>query len=407
MLTREHAVFEYRGGKILPDRLTRVSHGQYLELAERMLEIYRKGTGSTRQELHRAIHRLFEKESECPMRRIASFCKLLDDASTYDHDAAGQAAALRARIFSHAAPLQPLVSEPDRFFESSQHEVKLKIARELNRPWGEIARSLFADVIEFHQLAAFAGYPSAEALLSRYNVAQVQVALYRAREMRITAGQDFKAVLRYARLAGLMHTIRHLPGERYEIRLDGPASVIRHTRRYGVAMARFLPAVLTCRDWQLRAVIETARSGRAVALEISSRDGLRSHRPPPAEFDSQLEENFARKWGDQPRSGWSLVREGEILISGQKTFVPDFVLRHEDGRRVLLEIVGFWTPDYLNRKLDTLNLFRKKPILLAVAGNIDWELPALPRPVVFFKTVLKVNDVLRALDEFCFDRKGP
>jgi len=28
-------------------------------------------------------------------------------------------------------------------------------------------------------------------------------------------------------------------------------------------------------------------------------------------------------------------------------FVPDFTFRHEDGTQACLEIVGFWTPEYL------------------------------------------------------------
>ena len=39
--------------------------------------------------------------------------------------------------------------------------------------------------------------------------------------------------------------------------------------------------------------------------------------------------------------------KAKFLHRGQKVFVPDFVFRHSDGRTVLIEIVGFWTPEYL------------------------------------------------------------
>ncbi len=42
------------------------------------------------------------------------------------------------------------------------------------------------------------------------------------------------------------------------------------------------------------------------------------------------------------------------MAEGQTAFVPDFVFRHEGGREVLFEIVGFWTPRYLERKRETL-----------------------------------------------------
>ena len=81
---------------------------------------------------------------------------------------------------------------------------------------GRSTKSYSADVVECHRLEAFAGYPSGEALLARYNVAQVQVALFRAVEMIVWASDDFKTILRYAKLARLMHSIRLLSDGRYE-----------------------------------------------------------------------------------------------------------------------------------------------------------------------------------------------
>ncbi|MBL7189194.1 MAG: DUF790 family protein [Phycisphaerae bacterium] len=62
----------------------------------------------------------------------------------------------------------------------------------------------------------------------------------------------------------------------------------------------------------------------------------------------------------------ALIREGEILHERQRTFVPDFTFRHEDGTEVLLEIVGFWTPEYLAHRRRTLQLLRHHQILIAL-----------------------------------------
>ena len=132
--------------------------------------------------------------------------------------------------------------------------------------WDETGRKsnaqLFADVLENQRLEAFSGYENGQALLARYNVAQVQVALFRAVEMIVWATDDFKTILRYAKLARLMHTIRRLGEGRYEIRLDGPASALRGTRRYGVAMAKFLPALIACKGWRMHA-LAARRTGPA------------------------------------------------------------------------------------------------------------------------------------------------
>ena len=398
MLTRELAIaeYDYERRRVLPDRLTRNLHQQYLAYAERMLRVYRAGIGRTRRELHQAVWGIFAREPDCPPRRIEAFAKLLDDAGAYEHDRKGRAAALRREVFRLAAPQHPLVRRSDRLFGHAEAEVKATIAARLGRTWDQIDRELFADVIEFHRLVRFEGYPDPSALLARYNVAQVQAALFDAVSMTVWAGEDFKTILRYAKLARLMHAIAETAPGRYCLRFDGPASVLRQTRRYGAAMACFLPALIACRGWRMRAEIRTRR-GRPLVLDLGAEDGLTSHLPPPEEFDSRVEETFARRWGPEKRDGWLLVREGEILHRGQKVFVPDFLFRHDDGRTALLEIVGFWTPEYLAAKLETLQAFQDQRILLAVAKPGTRRLPELPPDAIPFKTSLPIQPILDRL----------
>jgi predicted nuclease of restriction endonuclease-like RecB superfamily len=402
MLTREHAIAAYKSGRVLPDRLDRQRHARYGDYAEQMLAVYRGGLGRTRRELHGQVHEVFAGEADCPLRRIAAFCKLLDDTGVYDGDRCGEAAELRRRVFRLAATAHPLVASADRLFAKDERQVKNEIAASLQMTWKEIDGRLFADIVECQRLREFPGYADGAALLARYNVAQVQAALFDAVEMTVWARDDFKTILRHAKLARLLHTIRRDGAEGYVIRLDGPASLLRETHRYGAAMARFLPALIACRGWRMHALVRRRGGGWVNRLELSPADGLTSHLPRPDEFDSSIEQAFAGKWGDEPRKGWTLAREGEILHREQRVFVPDFVLCRADGRRVLLEIVGFWTPEYLEAKLKTLRLFREEKIIVALAANRRHEsyaadFAAAGAAVIRFKSSLSVKAVLEHL----------
>ncbi len=407
MLTSEQSIVEYRDGRAVPDRLTQGTHRHYREYAERMLAVYRNGAGRQRRSLHKEIEAIFADEPDCPVRRLQAFCKLLDDASVYEADSAGTASKLRLEVFSKAARLHPLVRTPDRLFEHQEDQAKTQLAEELAKPWDEIERTLYADVISFQQLASFPGYPDAGAFLSRYNVAQLQAALYRAETMTVTATADLKTILRYAKLARLLHEITvarascPCPHGRdahatYCITFSGPASLLHETRRYGVNFARFLPALLACKGWELTAVLQTPWKTKA-HLAISDVDRFTSHLPAPEEFDSALEESFANKFGPA-RDGWQLIREGDILHEHQATFVPDFTFRHEDGTEVFLEIVGFWTPEYLEHKRETLRRFRKHRILLVVPQISLREGAEIADNVLVYKTALKIEPVLAALE---------
>ncbi|HUS45305.1 MAG TPA: DUF790 family protein [Phycisphaerae bacterium] len=396
MLTSEHVIVVYDHGRAKPDRLERKRHAHYVAYAEQMLTVYRGGIGRERRALHRQVEALFADEPDCPVRRIHAFSKLLDDASTYQEDPKGEAAKLRLRVFAAAAPYHPLVREKDRLFEHPEGETKAAIAADVGLEWGEIDRRLYADVMAFQRLESFQGYPDAVALLSRYNVAQLQACLYAAERMTITAAKDFKTILRYAKLARLLPEVRRKASSEYAIELSGPASVLRETRRYGVNFARFLPALLACEGWKMQAILQTRWRTKAT-LALSDQDRYISSLPPPEEFDSTVEEGFAKKFGPE-RDGWRLERETEVLADGQTVFVPDFVFRHEDGTTVLFEIVGFWTPEYLAKKRETLRRFRGQNILLAVPERSLREDAEPGENVIVYKTAIKIEPVLKALE---------
>ncbi len=400
MLTRDLQIctYDYRQGLVIPDRLTQKSHAGYATLATQMLDVYRNGIGQRRCDLHRSVRQIFEQQPDCPLRRIDAFCKLLDDQAQYAEDQRRGAAELRRLVFRKAALKHPLVAVADSLFESQVDAVREEIAAELRLSWPEIRENLYADIIENHRLEAFPGYPSPRDLLSRYNVAQVQAALFSAVSLTVETRADFKRILRAAKLARLMHVLSSPQPGLWRMELTGPASVLRETRRYGTQMARFLPALICCSDWSLRAVMESQDGSHRMRLELSSADGLKSHLPEADLFDSSLEADFAEKWGTEERDGWTLLREAEILHAGQKTFVPDFVLQHTSGRRVLMEIVGFWTPEYLNARLETLQIFRSIPILLAIPESTAQHFAGHTGAAVIlrYKTSILVKQVLEA-----------
>jgi predicted nuclease of restriction endonuclease-like RecB superfamily len=377
MLTSDQSIVEYKAGRAIADRLTQSTHRHYVKYAEDMLAIYRDGQGRQRRQLHREIESLFADEPECPVRRIQAFCKLMDDRSIFRSDPDGKAAKLRLDVFSRVAHFHPLVEKPDQLFEHDE-------------------KGLYADVMSFQQLEQFMDYPNALSLLSRYNVAQLQACLYRAERMTIVATDDLKTILRYAKLAKLLHDIVRLGPSKYRITFSGPASVLHQTRRYGVNYAKFLPALLACKGWRMTAILKTPWNTSAT-LNLSDDDGFTSHLPPPDEYDSSLEESLAGKFGPE-RDGWKLIREGQILHNHQKTFVPDFTFRHEDGTEILLEIVGFWTPEYLAHKRQTLQLFCHHKILIAVPDKSLREGARIGKNVLVYKTTLNLKSLMEALE---------
>ena len=103
----------------------------------------------------------------------------------------------------------------------------------------------FARAAGAHQ---FRGTPTPEILLHRYNLAQAQGVLYRASSVTITAYRndpgEYKLLFRYLKLFGLMTYIEGDADHGFTLTIDGPTSLFKPSTRYGLALAKLLPALL-------------------------------------------------------------------------------------------------------------------------------------------------------------------
>lgn len=397
MLTKEHSIFAFDRGRLVPDRLDRGINDAYVGYAEQILVLYRGGIGQTLGELRRKVERIFDQEAGCHPRRIRAFIKIMEDASDFEiANETDKPWKLRLRVFAMAGEKHPLVREKEELHENSAEQVKLEIAQKLSRPWPEIEANLYADVIDFHVLTKFKGPSTPQELLAEYNVAQAQAALFNAAEMRITATQNYRRILTAAKLFDLVTKIERVAEDKYCFTFNGAASDLRTTPRYGAQMAKLFRTVLRTQGWVMQADI-LLKYNRRVLYYADASAGLGSHLPPFDEHDSTIESTFFSKWGRKVRQGWSLSRESRVLHQAQTAFFPDFLLKHEDGREILFEIVGHWTPEYLRHKLETLKRFGNEQFVLAVKeGNVA-IFAGLGIPIVPYKTGLMLDDVLAVL----------
>ena len=272
-----------------------------------------------------------------------------------------------------------------------------------------VKQGLYADLAENQILTGFQG-PTPEALLHRYNLAQVQGVLYRATELVITAHRndpgEYKLLFRYLKLFGLMTYIEGDADYGYTITIDGPASLFGASTRYGVDLAKFLPALLHVSRWEMVTSLaqKTLPDGRETPnrFTLESGCGLVSHYKKGKVFDSILEESFAASWA-KTKTEWRLEREVELVPLPGSVMVPDFRLVHPSGKTYVLEIVGYWRPEYLKKKFSQVARSGRDDIILLVSERLNLENAGVkvyetPAKVVWFKGKVNPKDVLSVLE---------
>ena len=76
------------------------------------------------------------------------------------------------------------------------------------------------------------------------------------------APEGFRELFGAIKAYRLIHTVKGNSREGYEVRLDGPVSIFHRSQKYGIQMAVFLPALLLCKGWRMRAEIQAQRRPR-------------------------------------------------------------------------------------------------------------------------------------------------
>jgi len=258
----------------------------------------------------------------------------------------------------------------------------------------ELTRALFADRPERRRILAPPSPASAADIVESYNLSLVQGLLLRSERVTVDVREHVRAVVRFAKLSGLLCT--YAVGENAtRLEVSGPLSVLRHTTKYGFALASFFPAVVATTRFRLEA--RCVLKGEPLLVHIDATDRLARTHKLPKDADSAIERALAR---DVRRLGsaWSLVREADAIAINGRAFFPDFTLRHADGFVVLVEVVGFYTPEYLRSKLEALRGAATRPLVVCVDESLACEDGEVPGTVLRFKRRADAAVLLAAAD---------
>jgi predicted nuclease of restriction endonuclease-like RecB superfamily len=392
------------GEAVVPRRLPITA--DTLALASALIALFHVALGRTRGEIEAELQVLEGDQTDYRVKRGLAHL-LAHDFSTFEVGSPLAPAALRQRVFTVSAQAVP----SPRQSLAALTAVAGALSRELGRDIGpeQVRAWLYADLPEAHVLTSFET-PTPEGLLERYNLAQAQGVLYRASHAVITAYRndpgEYKLLFRYLKLFGLMTYIEGDADHGFTLTIDGPASLFTPSPRYGLALAKLLPALLHVTRWCLTATLvpreRFASTSQGTRFTLEAGCGLVSHYPPGKPYDSMLEQALAERWAKTP-TPWKLEREVDLVPLPGSVMVPDFRLVHPDGRSVLLEIVGYWRPEYLRKKFANVRRVGRVDILLAVSERLNLERAGvrradLPARVVWFKDRLLPQAVLAVLE---------
>lgn len=304
--------------------------------------------------------------------------------------------------------------------------------------------------------------PEADAVAALYNQWVFEAALFNASEAHFVIdceafleaqrtemsgaltgiGAVIKRLCYLARKLGVCYDLAYeetLPGMRttlLHLTLYGPQEMSGSPQQYGQRLARLCRLLLlpgsrggTKSSVSLNKAIRRAEATVYVfqkACRFTMDGALLALLPAPeperdagrvaeasAIYDSSIEQTFAEAFASLERgqgtAGWQLEREPEPLLLdtgvakglARGIFIPDFALTRAT-RRIYIEILGFWTPAYRERKVQKLQQLKgRADLVLAFPTEAREAFAGLAAdfPLVEYRGQLSATDLLRMMQE--------
>ncbi|WP_100899032.1 DUF790 family protein [Nostoc flagelliforme] len=404
MLPTDLLMHRQNGEEIIPKRLK--IDQKTSELAIELINYFQSAVGKTQGVLERQLTDFEGDSTDYRVKRGLAYI-LKSSFCTFEVVSPLEPQMLRERVFSLAAKSVSSRESTQVTLSKVADELTQELEREVLLE--QVRNGLYADLSENKILTVFDA-PTAPDLLNRYNLSQVQGVFYKASQLVLNAHRnvpgEYKLLFRYLKLFQLMAYIEGDADHGFTITIDGPTSLFNPSTRYGLAIAKLIPALLHVTKWSLSSILKTrdayTNTWKTGRFTLNSECGLVSHYPPGKPYDSMLEASFADKW-DALKSGWALEREVDLIPIPGSVMIPDFRLVHADGRTFLLEIVGYWRPEYLQKKFSQVRRAGRDDLILAISERLNLEkagvkLNDVPARIVWFKDKLLPKAVLAVMD---------
>ena len=364
---------------------------EHLKLADELIEVYKNFEGKKKSEIDEIVA---EFEQGLNFKRVRGLRTLLERRCIFQSKFTVEPVLVRKAVFE-AASRKKVINRKER------ERVIEDVAYKLNISTDDLEHSLWADQESEVVLDDFSPLKPEE-LLKLYNLSLAQTLLFKATGMSISFKSNYKEIFRAIKYLGLMYS-----PEGHMVRVEGASSLLKLSERYGTSLAKLLPVIVNSDEWEIDAEIVVRRDTPRIyhfVMDSTSKNLLMSEgKEAKTAFDSSIEERFYNAFLASPASkSWELIREPDAIFTGKTVFIPDFKFKHKEmGIETYFEIVGFWTEEYLKRKLSKLRDMPFK-ILVAIDKNLacfnsaQFDL-GLDHPVILFSRKVPVGEVLRYL----------
>ncbi len=284
VLTKDLLCFRTKSGKIQP-KFIDTTAPKFLKIAFELTELFSESVGEDRGTLENRSKQVLERFT-LGITVGRGLEKLLLDRTEFDTESKDELLELREKVFRNSSALMRK-HEYSGLYNSDCSEKDIlesyrkNLARSIGITSENLSDQLYSDLPPFQKVIKFRKI-TGEALLHRYNCAQVQGLLLRSEKIKLklpeSSTASLRQLLKYVRFNKLLAKISfdHKKSKSIDMQIDGPLSMFLQTQKYGLNLANFFPAVLHQQEWEMDATVRIHKN-RTYILQLDQSCGIRSH----------------------------------------------------------------------------------------------------------------------------------
>lgn len=372
-----------------------------LRLVNTITDFFSSNIGKKKKEILLKIKLLEDKEFD--FKLVRGFLKLIERRCVFEADSIINPVEARMQVFEEGSKkrLEALVN---------RNQIINNVAIKINVKTEELEKALFCDIDDELILKKYEPIEPKK-LVKQYNLSLIQTLIFKSLRMKFFSSSNWKEIFRSIKKLGLIYSIERVD-EKSVVTVEGPLSLLKMTDRYGTTLAKIVPIIVSADEWWIQAEVLSNKKSKIYQFESDSKiskiiSESYSEILSGKIYDSSLEERFANDFNSY-NSSWLLKREPELLSVGEHVMIPDFSFERR-GVKVYLEIVGFWTQEYLERKIRKLEQLRNVSMIVAIDENLGCsKIKNFKGPLIIFKKKVPIKPIieyLKNIESIIIDRE--
>lgn len=404
MLTPDLIYARRSGDKLsLADIDAKKPHSEML--ARELLVRAESSQGLTRKELHdrwaEVHHRSQDRKLYLGLR------KLIESALVFQNDFGISLTEVRSRVFE-------LSTELRKAGLWNRGRVLKQVAEQYNLDTAVIDRDLYADLKHEQRVERVEDLAllSPHTLLRSYQDESARAVLLKATRLDLRfkgSSAELRQVLNTLKFHQLMFTATKVD-DIFAIEVTGPMSILSATTKYGLALAKALPRLLSFGKIEVTAALRWGKDRTPLSFQVATGAGTvplsGSDRVTDQTGMPEAFATLAKSWPD--KSLWRFTSNVDVVTTQRgAVLVPDGALQHQDGRVVLVENLGFWNREGVFRRFDVAKEGLEVPYLVCAPQKLRVSEEALEigksskMRLMIYRTTLTAAALIEAA-ELCF-----